>query len=210
MATAAFMALKPFTTFANTSVASLFGFGNNNRLVLLHTGNNSKYLSYAEEKIALLKNRNHNLLLVKYDSRELPGSSYEIVIKNNIKTGIIKVGATDNISSINDMAAFLKKEKSCQLVICYSDLGFKNKSGLDDLTVAEKSTYIDIIIGNHASNHTPNPVVARNSKRGEVIIHHASDNGFGLGNIEVEFDDRTNAKRSVAINNLLTRLPGTA
>ncbi len=89
-------------------------------------------------------------------------------------------------------------------------LGFKNKKGLDDRTLAERSTHIDIIIGNHAKNHSPFPVVARNREREEVIIHSAADNGFGLGNIEVEFDERTSAKRSLAINNLLTRLPKTA
>lgn len=92
------------------------------------------------------------------------------------------------------------------MVVCFSALGYKKQGGTDDLTLAEKSSHIDFIIGNHATNHNPFPVVARNSNRCEVIIHHAANNGFGLGNIEVEFDENTNSKRSIGINNLLTRL----
>ena len=50
------------------------------------------------------------------------------------------------------------------------------------------------------------PVITHNSNQAEVIIHSASDNGFGLANIEVCFD-RNNKKHSIDFNNLLKRLP---
>ena len=177
--------------------------------MLIHTGNNPTYINYAERKISSLAKSNHNLLLLKQDT-SFNEDNYEIVFRENIITGIIKVQTGDKISAINDLSFYLKKEKNCQLVVCLSELGYKNKNGLDDITLAEKSLYIDIIIGKHAINHTPFPIVACNRKREEVIIQHAAENGFGLGNIEIEFDGKTSAKRSLAINNLLTRLPKTA
>lgn len=208
MAATALLVLRPFNSLASSAIRSI-EMGNNNKLVLIHTGNNPIYINYAERKISSLAKSNHNLLLLKQDT-SFNVDNYEIVFRENIKTGIIKVLTGDKISAINDLSFYLKKEKNCQLVVCLSELGYKNKNGIDDITLAEKSSYIDIIIGNHAINHTPFPIVACNSKREEVIIQHAAENGFGLGNIEIEFDGKTSAKRSLAINNLLTRLPKTA
>lgn len=210
MATAAMLVFKPFNSFASSPIARSLGVGTDNKLILLHTGNSPKLISYAERKIALLSNRNLNMVLLKQDSSEFSEDMYKVLHKNNIKTGIIKVMPNDNVSTINDLALHLKKEKNCQLVVCISALGYKNKTGLDDMTLAEKSSDIDIIIGSHPKNHTQFAVVASNSKRAEVIIQSAADNGFGLGNIEIEFDEKTSAKRSLAINNLLTRLPKSA
>jgi hypothetical protein len=210
MATAAMLVLKPFKNFAASPIARSFGFGNNNKLVLLHAGNNPTHFSYAQQKISSLKKGDHNLLVVNDDAINFSEENYQVLYKGRIKTGIIKATPTATLKEINHLSSFLKKEKKCQLVICVSSLGYKNKQGLDDLTLAEKSTHIDIIIGNHATNHTTFPVVARNTERSEVIIHHAADNGFGLGNIEIEFDETTSSKRTLAINNLLTRLPESA
>jgi len=210
MATAAMLVLRPFEGIASSSLARQLGLSNDTKLVLLHTGNNPKHIHYAERKIATLTNSHHNMVLLKHDNNDFSEDAYQVVYKNNIKTGIIKAVAGDKASSINELSAYLKKEKNCQLVVCISDLGYKNKNGLDDITLAEKSTHIDIIIGNHATNHTTFPFVTRNSRKEEVIIHSAVDNGFGLGNIEIGYDERTATRNSVSFNNLLTRLPETA
>ena len=211
MAAAALLVFRPFKNFASGTLAHKLGFGNNrNKLVLLHTGNNPKHTSYAQKKIASLANNNHDILLLKHDETVFSENNYEIVYKNNIRTAIIKADKNSKADAVNRLSSFLKKDKNCQLIICVSSLGYKNKSGLDDLTLAEKSHHIDIIIGNHASNHSPYPIVIRNRKKEEVIIHSATNNGFGLGNIEIGFDEKMNTKKSLAFNNLLTRLQQTA
>ncbi len=206
----ALLVLRPFKGFASGSSFQLTGTGNNKKLVLLHTGNNPKHRGYAEQKINSLKSGSHNLLLINDTTADFSEETYQVIYKNNMKTGIIQANPGDTIKELNDLSSFLKKEKNCQLVVCVSMAGFKNKKGLDDQTIAEKSTHIDIIIGNHATNHTAFPVVSRNSRKEEVIIHSAVDNGFGLGNIEIGYDERTSARNSVSFNNLLTRLPETA
>jgi hypothetical protein len=206
----ALLVLRPFKSFASGSSFHLTGTSNNKKLVLLHTGNNPRHRGYVEQKINSLQNADHNLLLINDTTAHFSEKNYQVIYKNNIKTGIIQANPGDTIKELNDLSAFLKKEKNCQIVICISTVGFKNKERLDEKTIAEKSIHIDIIIGNHAANHTPFPVVTRNSRKEEVIIHSAVDNGFGLGNIEIGYDDRTSARNSISFNNLLTRLPETA
>lgn len=211
MASAAVLLLKPFNGLASSPLARKLGFTTgSSRLVLLHTASNVKYIHYAEKKIASLTNSSHNILLLKNEPEVPNENNYEIINKDGIKTGIIKTDAGSTLADINSLAAHLKKDKECQLVVCHSSFGYKNKNGVDDIKLAESSTDIDIIIGNHPTNNTPLPIISRNSQRAEVIIHHAANNGFGLGNIELEFDDKNSTKRFVAINNLLTRLPQTA
>ncbi len=209
MTATALMVLRPFKGLASSSF-ELFETGDGNKLVLVHTGNNPKHLDYAGQKIKRLKRRNNNMLLVDEQLSDVSGENYRIIYKGKIKAGIMQAGPGDSISELNRLSSFLKKDKDCQLVICVSAAGFKNKKGLDDVTLAERSSYIDIIIGNHATNHKAFPVVTRNRKKAEVIIHSAVDNGFGLGNIEIEFDEKTASRKSISFNNLLTRLPETA
>ncbi|MBL0145736.1 MAG: hypothetical protein IPP48_08220 [Chitinophagaceae bacterium] len=137
----------------------------------------------------------------------LTNESYRIVYKGDIKVGVIKAlaGEKNTVQRINTLSAYLKKEKDCQLVVCLSQLGFKNKVVLDDIKLAQQSTNVDVIIGGHLSNFSAYPFVAQNTNKAEVIIQSATDNGFALGNIEIEFDN-TLAKKSIAINNLLTRI----
>lgn len=45
-------------------------------------------------------------------------------------------GEGDIIQKINRLSVFLKKEKNCDLVVCLSRLGFKNKNTPDDIFLA--------------------------------------------------------------------------
>lgn len=227
MATTALLTAKPFKTLA-TALGPVTGFNiNDNKVVLVHTGNNNVINKMQTvEHIAEFKKRNANVVLVhaanavednaavlKYDALMNSGenfpviaNNYKIIYKGNIKIGIITASAGQQgiIEQVNVLSSRLKKEKNCQVIICLSQLGFKNKSSADDLKLAEKSADLDIIIGGHAENFSVNPVIAQNSKKAEVIIHADSGNGFDFGNIEITFDDKQN-KRSVSINNLTAR-----
>jgi hypothetical protein len=228
MATAALLTLKPFTTLANT-LAPVTGFSvNSNKLILLHTGNYNPGNQYlALKQIASIKKNTGNLLLLHtgntvhenagdlhFDSVLKPANcasvstnNYKIIYKDKIKTGIITAaaGEADILKNTEALSVFLKKEKNCDLVICLSKLGYKNKTAVDDIQLAENSTSLDIIIGGHPSNYTLHAITAQNKNRHEVILHSAADTGFALGNIEVGFDNAGN-KNSIALNNLLTRI----
>lgn len=226
MATTALLTAKPFETLA-TALGPVTGFTvNDNKVVLVHTGNYNVINKLQTIKhIAELKKRTGNVVLVhaadavednaamlNYDalmnteSFSVTDNNYKIVYKGNIKIGIVTADAGQQgvLEHINVLSSRLKKEKNCQVIICLSQLGFKNKSSVNDLQLAERSTDLDIIIGGHADNFPVNPVIAQNSKKAEVIIHADSGNGFDFGNIEISFDEKQN-KRSISINNLTAR-----
>ena len=228
MASVALLTAKPFTTLANT-LAPVTGFSvNSNKIVLLHTGNyNPGNQSLAVQQISRIKKNTGNLVLlhagnavrenaenIHFDSVLKPANcasvsanNYKIIYKDKIKIGIITAAAAEKntVNKTLALAVYLKEEKNCDLVICLSKLGYKNKTAADDIQLAENSTALDIIIGGHPSNYTLHAVTAQNKNRHEVIIHSAADAGFALGNIEVGFDVAGN-KNSIALNNLLTRI----
>lgn len=228
MASVALLTAKPFTTLANT-MAPVTGFSvNNNKVVLLHTGNyNPGNQNIAAGEISRVKRSTGNLVLLHagdhtdqdtgnmhFDSVLKPGNcasvsagNYKIIYKDKIKIGIITAAADqkDVLEKTEALALSLKQDRNCDLVICLSKLGYKKKNAIDDLTLAENSTALDIIIGGHSTNYTRFAVAAQNKNRHEVIIHSAADTGFALGSIEIGFDD-TGKKNSLALNNLLTRI----
>lgn len=208
MAATALIFSSPFKGF---SASSLFNEpGSAHKIVFLHSGSNPQFADYAIEKMTLLTRKHPAAVQVPQTEEHFNDREYRIIQKGHIKTGLIRVTDKNSLAGINQLAMELKKDYECQLVVCLSSLGFKQKTGTDDLKLAEKSADIDIIIGNHPTNHCPNPYIARNTHRGEVIIHHATNNGFGLGSIEIAFDKNTAAKSTVAINNHLSRLPENA
>ena len=230
MASTALLTAKPFTSLANR-FSPLTGFSiNEHQLTLVHTGvQHNSGNNQAIRQIADLKKQTGNLVLLHagqtirenalqlgYDATLQPkycaaasSTNYKIVYKGDIKIGIITASTLQHstIKHTNALAGFLKQEKHCNIVICLSQLGFKNKTTVDDLTLAAQSEHLDIIIGGNPENHTANPVVAQNRNKAEVLIHADAGNGFAFGNIEINFDERGN-KRSIAINNLQTRTTG--
>lgn len=210
MAATATLVLRPFTGLASDTFIKT-GTGNaDNKLVLLHKPSKKEFAAYADKKITSISNRSGNIIIIDPRQPVFSDKDYTITKKGNINTGIISISSGERINYVNELADYLKKEKNCQVVVCLSELGYKNNTGNDDRTLAEKSSAIDIIIGNHTTNFSSCTVTTLNKKREEVIIHSANDNGFGLGSIELQFDEKTGTKRFVAINNLLTRLPQSA
>lgn len=211
LATTAMFALNPFTSIGRAVSQFTELNGSYGKLAFLHTANRNALSNYTViQYINGVKSNNKNVILLKaeqdiqdengslsYDA-SINGSSalstitgnYKIIYKGNIKTGIICAmpGESDVIQKINSLSAYLKKEKSCTLVVCLSQLGYKNKNTPDDITLANKSTYLDIIIGGHAENFPTHPIVALNSNNGEVIIHSSSGHSFDFGKIEIDFD----------------------
>lgn len=223
LATTAVLALNPFATIARAA-STFTGFsGSYGKLVFLHTANLNPYSDYkAIQYIKDIKNKNANAILLKagqdiqdetgtltYDA-SITGSNalsaitgdYKIITKGNIKTGLIsaKPGDGDVIQKINTLSAYLKKEKNCTVVVCLSQLGYKNKNTPDDITLANQSTHLDIIIGGHADNFQEHPVIALNRNNGEVIIHSASGDSFACGKIEIDFD-RQCQKKHISFTN---------
>ncbi len=210
--TSALLASKPFSAIAQVTNPLKEMLNQQNSLVLLHTANiNESNQDTAIRQIATKRKKAYNSLLLNagkdapdnagelsFDATatfdtdlSLLSNDYRIINKGGIKTGVItaKAGETDLVKKINNLSSFLKKEKNCQMVVCLSQLGYKNKNGMDDMKLAEKSMNVDVIICGHASNFHTRQIIAGNSKKAEVIIHSAAANNSSVGEINICFDE---------------------
>lgn len=223
LATTAMFALKPLTSIGGT-ISQFAGFNRTyGKLAFLHTVNlndtsDNKVIKYLQD----IKNNNTNVILLNagqgmqyntgslvYDA-SINGSNdlsaitgdYKIITKGITRTGVIsaKPGESNIIQKIKTLSTWLKKEKNCTMVVCLSQLGYKNENTPDDITLAKESTDLDIIVGGHAENFHLHPIVALNSNNSEVIIHSASGNSFDCGKIEVDFD-RQGRKNHISFAN---------
>lgn len=203
LAATAFVAAKPFKVLANYSSTFNEGRYKFNSLTFVHTSGNdynlvSKLKKITDKKSALVlldagKTCSSGVLQLNCDASHHSLNNdhingYKIICKDNIRVGVIAVNANEHLSSnrINDLAAMLKKEENCHLVVCISQLGYKNNT--DDVVLAGKSEYIDIIVGKQTSNSPKRPIVAANKNKAEVIIQYTQDIEAALGKIKVDLD----------------------
>ena len=223
LATSAMLALKPLNAIAGPSSPLTSLTSSSGKLVFLHTAGDTAGSSHQLiQYITSIKNNNKGAILLKagelneeetgtlkYDASISGGSDssaisgdYKIITKGNIKTGFIsaKPGDGNVVEKVNTLSAYLKDVKECSVVVCLSQLGYKNKNTTDDITLAKRSTQLDIIIGGHTGNFQPNPVIALNKSNQEVIIHAAAGHPAAVGKIEMDFDDR-GQKRLLSFNN---------
>lgn len=217
LATTAMLTLKPLTSIGSV-VSKFTGFnGGYGKLAFLHTANlnsnDHKIIKYIRD----IKSNNRNTVLLNageakqnetgllsYDasikeSNDLLAmeSEYKIINKGNTRIGVISARQDEKniIEKVKTLSTRLKKEKNCAVVVCLSQLGYKNNSSPDDIRLAKETADLDIIIGGNAENFHIHPIVALNSKNAEVIIHSASGNSFACGKIEIDFDELGRKKR---------------
>jgi 5'-nucleotidase len=133
---------------------------------------------------------------------------YHIIKKGPLKIGVIGIGIEldglvtknlygdtqhlDPIKTLNSTAKMLKKEESCNLVICLSHLGFEYKTNkISDKILASESMYTDIIIGGHTHTFLDSPIYISNKSGQQVLISQAGWAGLRIGKINVIFDKQT-------------------
>jgi hypothetical protein len=204
-AATAFMVAKPYNALARVSSQLTAGSFNYNHITFLHTANTGldvaaqvKKISSKNPSVVLVhagNEKDQNAPSLKYDASPASLSAetengYKIIYKDNIKVGVIAAELNENgvINKVNNLSAFLKEEKKCQLVVCISQLGFKNKNTVDDITLAAKSEHLDIIVGQYAPTSPKRPFIALNKKKAEVVIQHTQDNDQSLGKIKIGFN----------------------
>ena len=114
---------------------------------------------------------------------------YIIIRSGKLKTGITGIGHKvngikydDAINSANRVAAHLKGNEKCDLVICLSHLGYKQPGDQpDDQKLAAGSEHIDMIVSGHNRFLLSGPVILRNRLKREVIVSQAGFNGLMMG-----------------------------
>lgn len=200
--TTALVAAKPFDALA-TLTSAVTG-GGYNQITFLHTAlpgsaaaTQIKKIRYDHSNPVLLSinNETEQEQPVQYDAAagSLPehfDGTYKILNKGQYRIAVIetKPGDTNNAETMNHLAGFLKKDENCHLVVCLSQLGFKNRSSIDDVRLAERSENIDIIIGKQSSSSPCLPFIALNKNRSEVILHYSDNHQAAIGKIKIAFN----------------------
>lgn len=163
-----------------------------------------------------LQYANFPLVNCNYDFKKTPLVDkilpYKIIRKGGLKIGILGVGIElnglvlkslygntiykDPLTTANKMAAFLKKTKKCDYVICLSHLGYRYKSSkkVSDVILAQRSENIDLIIGGHTHTFLKRPTELQNKKGALVLVNQVGWAGIELGKINVKFEPKNQLK----------------
>jgi len=95
----------------------------------------------------------------------------------------------DPIKTADKRAAWLKRVKKCDIVICLSHLGHKMDEGMaDDLKLAAGSRYIDVILGGHTHTFLRQPIKVNNLVGQPVIINQVGKSGIYVGRLDLLVD----------------------
>jgi len=94
----------------------------------------------------------------------------------------------DPIAKANEMAAYLKTEKECHMVLCLSHLGFSyDTSKVSDKVLARNSKNIDLILGGHTHTFLDKPWLQQDLDGKEVMICQVGWGGIKLGRVDCYF-----------------------
>lgn len=168
-----------------------------------------------------LPHANFPFLVSNYDfsNTELKGKTqpYKIFKKQGLKIGVFGVCIEleglvnkknyletvylDPIAKANEMAALLKNEHHCDLVICLSHLGYKYKENkVSDQVLAKSTRHIDLIIGGHTHTFMKEPEHIPNLDGKITTINQVGFAGINLGRLDYFFDrDRGERKMVSAV-----------
>lgn len=151
----------------------------------------------------VVRKANFPIIASNYDFSETPLAGlfkpYIILKKAGVKIGIMGICVRpqgliaaanydgmrylDPVETANNMAEILRTQHQCDMVICLSHLGYEN-----DLSLAEKTRNIDLIIGGHSHTYMEKPEIRKNSNGHEVMIYQTNGRGVYVGRIDVQLE----------------------
>lgn len=174
---------------------------------------NHDFDSSIEGIIKQLPHASFDFINCNYDVSQTPLDKhikpYKIFNKGDIKIGVLGVGIelkglvpdanckgiiyNDPVVNANRVAAQLKNDHQCDLIICLSHLGYKyGGDKISDVKLAEQSEHIDLIIGGHTHTFLPQPDRIKNKIGKEVMVNQVGWAGINLGRIDYTFEPLKN------------------
>jgi 5'-nucleotidase len=155
---------------------------------------------------------NYDVSNTELKGRTLP---YKIFKKQGIKIGIFGLGLElkgivdkknygdvvyqDPVAKGNEMAAFLKHEEDCDLVVCLSHLGYRYRENkISDQILAATTRNIDLIIGGHTHTFMKAPEDVRNLGGTITTINQVGFAGINLGRLDYFFHRDKRKKKLIA------------
>jgi len=151
----------------------------------------------------IIRKANFPIITSNYDFSEtaLAGlvKPYIVLKKDGMRIGIIGICVQpqgliavenykgmkflDPVKSANELAEQLRLQHKCDMVICLSHLGYQQ-----DLTLAESTRNIDLIIGGHSHTYMKEPEICENLDHKKVMIYQTNGRGIYVGKIDVELE----------------------
>lgn len=175
-----------------------------------------------------LPHANFPILISNYDfsNTALNKSThpFKIFKKAGLKIGVFGVGIElkglvdpknygetqyqDPVVKANEVAAILKHDHRCDLVICLSHLGYKYlENKVSDQVLAANTRNIDLIIGGHTHTFMPTPEDVKNLDGQITTINQVGFAGINLGRVDYYFEPYKDKKLKIGtpylINNVL-------
>jgi 5'-nucleotidase len=90
-----------------------------------------------------------------------------------------------------DMERTLKEEERCDIIVCLSHLGYDykgNPNRPDDVRLAAKTSFTNLIIGGHTHTFLDKPDVKTNANGMPVLVNQVGCYGLNLGRIDFYFE----------------------
>lgn len=117
----------------------------------------------------------------------------QVIKKGGVYIGLIKVNDEtlrdeSSFKRLSGLAKKLKTVNRCQLVTCISSLGYRNGHQQDDINIAKRSSYIDVIAGTRPSNFHQSPFIQLNRDQQEIVLHYPASKKDKLACVEIGFD----------------------
>ena len=182
------------------------------------TFGNHEFDNGLEGLAKIIPHANFPFLTANYDFSNtlLDGKTRDYIIlrRQGIKIGVFGLGIQldglvdpnhcrdvaylDPIATANTIAARLKHDYKCNLVICLSHLGYKyEENNVSDLVLAANTRHIDLIIGGHTHTFMPAPENIQNLDGETTTINQVGFSGINLGRLDYRFERQSGKKKLV-------------
>lgn len=142
--------------------------------------------------------------------------TFHIIRKAGLKIGIYGLGIEldglvnsanygntrflDPLTTALKMENYLKEDRSCDIVICLSHLGYSYEHNkISDKSLAPRTKYTDLIIGGHTHTFLDEPLALKNSIGKQILVNQVGWGTLSLGRIDLIVDRQRRSKQAVAI-----------
>lgn len=126
---------------------------------------------------------------------------YKVMVKDDVRIGMFGLGIEldglvsplmfketkyrDPLMVAQDLTRVLRDQEKCDIVICMSHLGYKySGSKISDISLAQQTTGIDLIIGGHTHTFLDQPELVLNAAGETVMVNQVGCYGINVGRID--------------------------
>lgn len=118
---------------------------------------------------------------------------YHVIKVDGVRVGFVGVGPQleglvaeanckgvkyrDPIVAADSVAAILKEQERCDVVVCLSHLGWKTGNGVDDEHLIAGTRHLDLVLGGHTHSYFKEPLYYKNLEGRDIMLMHVGKNG---------------------------------